>query len=422
MFYELHSRRAVRHSGGDGWEDVGVFGVLQIAVVGADYRDALVQQLVERFFDESVFHCACHPAAAVEVYDCGRFIFCVFRKPDIDLVLIVRAVGNVFKIRRAYFALLLRGAVEIDIFVCWAASENRGDCAQIVVALANVGQKIRTFRVFVPSVDENRLGVRILRVVLGVLEDFFEEGGIVVFEYRSIGVGRPVDPRELRGRAAALRRVPAHCRNGNVRNRGFLHHFREFFVRGNGVGVFVEKSVALFVEERFVVGVDIVARGVFEARFGEKFCRADGVARVYHCVPADGRESVLLHSLGGLVEHLFDFRRAAVVLYEVERVVHRVERTPVNRVVFGTLEVVFYAVVEHFEEVLLGARERHQIHARGGRLGAQPVCPVVVRPHNSELHFVAVGGFQKALLKRLLHRALAAVPVPVVEEYGNARV
>ena len=291
-----------------------------------------------------------------------------------------------------------------------------------MVALANVGQKIRTFGVFVPSVDENRLGVRILRVVFGVLEDFFEEVGIVVFEYRPIGIGRPVDPRELRGRSAALRRVPAHCRNGNVRNRSLLHHFREFFVGGNGVGVFVEKSVALFVEERFVVGVDVVARGVFKARFGEKFCRADGVARIYHCVPADGRESVFPHSFGGLVEHLFDFRRAAVVLYEVERVVHRVERTPVNRVVFGTLEVVFYAVVEHFEEVLLGARERHQIRARGGRLGAEPVCPVVVRPHDGELHFIAVGGFQKALLERLLHRALAAVPVPVVEEYGNARV
>lgn len=91
-------------------------------------------------------------------------------------------------------------------------------------------------------------------------------------------------------------------------------------------------------------------------------------------------------------------------------------------VIVGLFKIMLYAIVERGAEIFRSALELHENFARGRRVGTEGVYPVVVGPHYCELHFVPIGSLQKSLFKRLLHRALSAVPVPVVQKHRYAGV
>ena len=113
----------------------------------------------------------------------------------------------------------------------------------------------------------------------------------------------------------------------------------------------------------------------------------------------------------------------AVVLDHVPRIVDGEEYLAVVPPVLGLVEVMRDRVVDEPQELLRLAREPHAVRRLASELLAPGgFLPVVVAPHERELHLVAVLRLEEALLDRLLLGFLAVVPVVVIEEDVDAGV
>ena len=311
---------------------------------------------------------------------------------------------------------------KVNVFSRRAPAENGRHGAQIAVAVADVGQQVRTLGVLVPRIYENGSGLLRIREreSLRLCQNLPEYVGGVVDIKPAVRIFRPFGPRQFYVVAAAHRGIPAHRRYRNVGQRGFRHISPVPFVGGHGVGGVVENSVyRLFLEKIPVVCVYPVPRGALKSGGFHNF----GLRRASdHGVPVDGRQAVFAHGADSGVEEFLHVLRAPVALYEIRSVVYRKKRAAADLVIVGLFKIMLYAIVERGEEIFRSALELHKNFARSRRVGPESVYPVVVGPHYCELHFVPIGSLQKPLFERLLHRALSAVPVPVVQEHRYAGV
>ena len=371
-----------------------------------------------------VLHRANRPAAAVEIDDHRRARGArPTGEEHVDLLLRVRAVGDVFVCGGRDGEELLRGGVHVGVFACRLASEDGGDRAQEAIGVEVVRHEVRAFGVFVPTVDVDRAGLAgiLLGPLLGDGEAGAEDVGRVVREGDRVGVFR-LPPGVGFVETAARRRIPARRHVGDVRKRGAFHLFEAGGEGGGHLGVVVlpvmggaaRGSARHAARPHVVVGQRVDAA---------RLARFDHLRPHVLRVEVDLAEAGGAHPRARLVElGLDDGGVGAMVLVEVVEVEEREEELAVLAPVFRTRKVARDAVVDEAEELLLRVREGHQAAARRAELRTELVVPLVVAPHERELHAVAVGRLQKPLLQRLLLRDLPVVPIVVVEEHVDAGV